>query len=237
MKPNSSNHQNQSGSEASQPPAAPDDTRLTRRELIGTLCLGLAIAGVAVGIVFWTGERERPALAPAKLDHPRRLVPFQLTERSERTVTDADVAGKILVVNFVFTSCSLSCRAVNDRMAEIQAMIGEASDVQLLSLSVDPRSDTPAALTAFANGFRADSNRWLFLTGEKPQLYGLIETSFISKSPELESLVPGGFTSTDRIMLVDPLGNVCASFNGLKRDVAKAVVAEIENIRNRTQAK
>jgi protein SCO1/2 len=147
------------------------------------------------------------------------------------------VAGKILVVNFVFTSCSLSCRAVNDRMAEIQALIGEAEDVQLLSLTVDPRSDTPAALAAFANGFQADSNRWLFLTGEKPQLYGLIETSFIPKSPELEDLIPGGFTSTDRIMLVDPLGNVRASFNGLKRDVAKTAIAEIENLRKTSKPK
>jgi cytochrome oxidase Cu insertion factor (SCO1/SenC/PrrC family) len=237
MKPSSSNPEKSNSTESSQPSPASDETRLTRRELFSTLCLGLAIAGVAAGIAFWTGKRESAALAPPKLDHPRRLIPFRLTERSGRLVTETDVAGKILVVNFVFTSCSLSCRAVNDRMAEIQALIGEAEDVQLLSLTVDPRSDTPAALAAFANGFQADSNRWLFLTGEKPQLYGLIETSFIPKSPELEDLIPGGFTSTDRIMLVDPLGNVRASFNGLKRDVAKTAIAEIENLRKTSKPK
>lgn len=237
MTPSSSNPQKPNGTEAQQQSPAPDDTRLTRRELLSTLCLGLAIAGVAAGIAFWAGQREKAALAPSKLDHPRRLIPFRLTERSGRPVTEAEVAGKILVVNFVFTSCSLSCRAVNDRMAEIQTLVSEAKDVQLLSLTVDPRSDTPAALEAFANGFHADSNRWLFLTGEKPQLYGLIETSFIPKSPELESLIPGGFASTDRIMLVDPHGNVCASFNGLKRDVAKSVATEIENIRKNSKPK
>jgi cytochrome oxidase Cu insertion factor (SCO1/SenC/PrrC family) len=237
MKPSSSNPEKPNSTESSQPSPASDETRLTRRELFSTLCLGLAIAGVAAGIAFWTGKRESAALAPSKLDHPRRLIPFRLTERSGRLVTEADVTGKILVVNFVFTSCSLSCRAVNDRMAEIQALIGEAKDVQLLSLTVDPRSDTPAALAAFANGFHADSKRWLFLTGDKPQLYGLIETSFIPKSLELESLIPGGFTSTDRIMLVDQKGNVCASFNGLKRDVAKTVITEIENLRKNSKPK
>lgn len=237
MTPSSSSPRKPNGTETPQRSPASDDTRLTRRELFSTLCLGLAIAGVAAGIALCTGKRESTALAPSTLDHPRRLIPFRLTERSGRAVTEADVTGKILVVNFVFTSCSLSCRAVNDRMAEIQDLVGKAEDVGLLSLTVDPRSDTPAALTAFANSFHADTNRWLFLTGEKSQLYGLIETSFIPKSPELESLIPGGFTDTDRIMLVDPLGNVRASFNGLRRDVAKTVITEIENLRKSSKPK
>ena len=233
MEPSSSNPEKQGGPESSGHFPGPNETRLTRREVLSTLGLGLALAGLAAVVVILTGKREKVALASFMLDHPRQLIPFALTERSGRPVTDADVAGKILVVNFVFTSCSLSCRAVNDRMAEIQGLIGEAKDVQLLSLSIDPRSDTPAVLTAFADSFGADSNRWLFLTGEKPQLYGLIETSFIPSSPELESSIPGGFANTDRIMLVDPHGQVCASFNGLQRDAAKAVVTEIDNLRQK----
>jgi len=237
MKPNSSPLKKQNAIDSRQTPPASDDNRLTRRKLFSTLCLVLVISGVAAGIAFWTVKRDKAAVAPARPDRPRRLIPFTLTERSGRTVTEADLAGKILVVNFVFTGCSLSCRAVNVRMAEIQELIGEATDVRLISLTVDPRSDTPVVLRAFANSFHADTNRWLFLTGEKAQLYGLIETSFIPKSPELESLIPGGFTSTDRLMLVDQAGNVCASFNGLKRDVAKAVVAEIDNLRKNSKSK
>jgi cytochrome oxidase Cu insertion factor (SCO1/SenC/PrrC family) len=237
MRRNSLSPKNQSKVEANGVAVAQDDTRLTRRELLSTLCFGLVIAIAAAGIAFATARRDAPAPTAFKPDHPRRLIPFQLTERSGRTITEADVAGKILVVNFVFTSCSLSCRSVNDRMAEIQEGIGEAPDVQLLSLTVDPRSDTPAALRAFAGSFHADPNRWLFLTGEKRQLYDLIETSFVPRSPELESLIPGGFASTDRIMLVDPVGNVCASFNGLKRDAAKGVIAEIETLRKQSRVK
>ena len=204
---------------------------LTRRELLSAVWLGLAVAGIAAIIALLTARRDHFAVSPYGLDHRRRLVPFALTERSGRVLTRADFAGKILVVNFVFTSCSLSCRAVNDRMEEIQRLVGDAHDVQLLSLTVDPRTDTPSVLSRFANGFHADPNRWLFLTGEKAQLYDLIETSFIPKSPEFADLIPGGFTSTDRIMLVDPSGNVHASFDGLKRGVANKVVTEIEALR------
>lgn len=238
MTPNSSSPENPSSTEANGAPVASEaSTSLTRRELFNTLCLGLALAGVAAGIAFWTGKRDKAGLASAKMDHPRKVIPFNLTDRTGRTVTQADLAGKILIVNFVFTSCSLSCRAVNDRMTEIQQLVGSASDVQLVSLTVDPRTDTPTVLAKFADSLRADTNRWLFLTGDKAQLYPLIETSFIPKSPELADLIPGGFTSTDRIMLVDPKGNVCASFNGLKHGVANAVVSEIEALRNTRKSK
>ncbi|HLP77279.1 MAG TPA: SCO family protein, partial [Candidatus Paceibacterota bacterium] len=151
MTPNSSNSKKQKRTDPNRNSPASDRTRLTRRELLGTLCLGLAIAGLSAGIVFLTGKK--PASAPEKPDRPRQLAAFSLTDRTGRTVTQDDVAGKILVVNFVFTSCSLSCRAVNDRMAEIQRLVGDASDVQLVSLTVDPRTDTPSVLAKFADGF------------------------------------------------------------------------------------
>ena len=236
MKPASSNPESQSLTESSRLPS-PDEAGLTRREWLGTIGFGLVLAGATGVIAFWTGQHHKPSPDPFRLDHPRRLIPFQLTERSGRTVTQADLTGKILVVNFVFTGCSLSCRAVNNAMEEIQRLTAGANDVQLLSLTIDPRSDTPSELTAFANSYHADSNRWLFLTGDKRQLHGLIETSFIAKSHELEHLIPGGFTSTDRIMLVDRLGHVRSSFDGLKRDAAKAVVAAIEILRANSPTK
>jgi protein SCO1 len=208
------------------------ESGLTKREFLFLLGLGLAVAGSAAGIAFFTGKSPPSvAVSPSSPDRPRQLAAFNLIERSRRNVTQTELAGKFLVVNFVFTSCSLSCRVVNDRMAEIQGRVASASDVQLVSLTVDPRSDTPTALTKFADSYHADARRWLFLTGDRAEVYRLIESSFIPRSPELAQFIPGGFTNTDRIMLVDPRGEVFASFNGLTATVAPAVVAEIENRR------
>ena len=197
------------------------------------LGLGFVVAGVAAAVAYFAGTGEKQPLAASPPDHPRHLVEFKLTDRSGRSIKQADLAGKFVVVNFVFTSCSLSCRAVSDRMEEIQRLTAGASDVRLVSLTVDPRSDTPSVLARFADGHHADTNRWLFLTGDKAELYRVIETSFVPKSPELEGLIPGGFASTDRIMLVDPEGDVWASFDGLKRDAPSAVVAELEGRRRK----
>ena len=205
------------------------ETVFTRRDLLSALGVGLGIAVVAAVLAYVASRREMAEGMSHALDHPRKLVAFNLTDRSGRSVTQADLLGKSLVVNFVFTSCSLSCRAVNDRMEEIQPLLAGRSDTQLVSLTVDPRTDTPAVLARFAEEFHADTNRWFFLTGEKSVLYDLIETSFVPRTLDLEQLIPGGFTATDRIMLVDPDGTVRTSFNGLKPGVAAAVAAEIEN--------
>lgn len=212
-----------------------NQTSLTRRELLSVLALGLVIAIVCGVIALW--PRKPPTAPPAAampVKPPRKLAGFTLVDRTGRSVTDAELAGKFLVVNFAFTSCSLKCRVVNDRMADIQRLVAREPDVLLLSLSVDPLTDTPPALAKFADSFGADTNRWLFLTGDKTEMYRLIESSFISRSPELAGLVPGGFAHTDRIMLVDPRGRVWASFNGLKTNVAVAVLAEIAQRRKQS---
>ena len=204
------------------------ETVFTRSDLLSALGIGLGIAVIAAAIAFLASRRETAGGTSHALDHPRKLVAFNLTDRSGRAVTHTNLAGNFLVVNFIFTSCSLSCRVVNDHMEEIQRLVANKLNVQLVSLTVDPRTDTPAVLAKFANSFHADTNRWIFLTGGKDELYHFIETSFIPRTSDPENLVPGGFASTDRIMLVDPEGNVCASFNGLKANVAVAVTAEIQ---------
>lgn len=232
MRPGQSKPKSAKGLELETSPVAPaEDTTLTRGELFHALCLGLAVAGVAFGLAWFIGHRDKATLASPQSDRPRRLVAFDLVERSGGTITRAAMEGKILVVNFVFTSCSLSCRAVNNRMQEIQRRVTDMPEVQLVSLTVDPRTDTPSVLAKFADSFHADPDRWLFLTGDKAEVYRVIETSFIARSSELESLIPGGFASTDRIMLVDQKGGIAASFNGLRRGVVSAVLAEIEKLR------
>ena len=165
-------------------------------------------------------------------DHPRQLVNFSLTDRTGRTVTRSELNGEFLVVDFLFTSCSLTCPAVNRHMAQIQQLTTNQPDVRLVSLTVDPRDDTTEVLAKYGERFGADTNRWLFLTGAKTTLYDLIGTSFLAQdSDDPFSYMPGNFSHTERIAVVDPQGQVQAYFDGLNDGVESAVVAEINRLR------
>lgn len=202
--------------------ASPDSPPGDR--LVTTVAIVCAVIGVGGGLAAARWRREVSPTAPR-----RPLIDFTLTERSGRTVTRADLTNQLLVVNCIFTSCSLSCRVVNDRMAEIQRRVASRRDVRLLSLTIDPRTDTPAALATFANSHHADPERWWFLTGDKSILYPLIEACFVDQPGALDG-VPGGFANTDRIYLVDRNGVVRKAFNGLKATVPDAVIRALDQL-------
>lgn len=152
----------------------------------------------------------------------------QLTDRTGRTVTRGELKGQFLVVNFVFTSCSIACLQVNERMSEIQKRTAGRDDVRLVSFTVDPRTDTPDLLGKFASRFGAETNRWLFLTGNAEVLESLVETSFLpDKSNPSAPAFPGAFADTRHIALVAPDGRITGYFDGFKPDVADQILRAI----------
>ncbi len=190
------------------------------------------VGGMIGLLVFW-----RPSSAtesqPQQPDKLRHLGAFSFTDQTGRQVSHAEVAGKFIVVNFVHTSCSISCLRVNQQMGEVQRLTTEQDDVRLLSFTVDPRTDTPAVLADFGSKFGADSNRWSLLTGDKAALYGLIETSFLKREPldNSELNMPGGFVGVERIAVVDRAGQVRRFFDGMKSGTPAAIVKLLEELR------
>jgi protein SCO1/2 len=165
-------------------------------------------------------------------DRPRQLVEFSLTASSGRTVTRADLDGKILAVSFLFTGCALTCPEVSRRMEEIQRLTTGQPDVRLVSLTVDPRSDTPLVLAKWGARYGADTNRWFLLTGGKAALYNVIGASFLAtNATDPFNSMPGNFTGTERIAVVDQHGQVRAFYSGLRTETPAEVVAEMERLR------
>jgi len=218
-----------------------DDERLFFWFAIG---LSLVIAMGFCGLLFALNRQSQipgtslydlPDSEPIAMppDHPRQLIDFSLTDQAGRLVTPADLNGKFLVVSFLFTSCSLTCPIVSSQMAQIQTLTTNQPDVRLVSLTVDPEDDTVPVLAKYGERFGANSNRWLFLTGNTAVMRRLIGTSFLSPDTnDVFSYMPGNFANIERIALVDPQGRVREYFDGLDNGVAGAVVQEISQLRN-----
>jgi protein SCO1 len=176
-------------------------------------------------------DDSQPLLFPP--DHPRALVNFSLTDQNGRTVTRKDLSGKILVVSFLFTSCSLTCPIVSSQMAAIQQLTTNQPDVQLVSLTVDPDDDTIPVLAKYGQRFGADTHRWLFLTGDDATMHNLIGISFLSPDTnDAFAYMPGNFANIERIALVDPQGRVRDYFDGLVNGAPEAVVKQILQLKS-----
>jgi protein SCO1/2 len=77
------------------------------------------------------------------------------------------IKDKVVVINFLFTSCSDSCPLETARLRQVQKLLGDrvGQDIFFYSISIDPLSDTPEVLKAYAQRFKVGPG-WKFLTGE-----------------------------------------------------------------------
>lgn len=98
---------------------------------------------------------------------------FSLTERSGRPVSRDDLKGRVWVANFIYTKCKEACPTQSLQVARLQAEFAGAPDLRLVSITVDPKNDTREVLTEYAGRYGADRERWLFLTGDKREIYCL----------------------------------------------------------------
>jgi protein SCO1 len=142
---------------------------------------------------------------------------FSLTERSGKTVTDQDLRGKVWVASFVFTRCTGPCPAVTRTIAQLQSELTEP-DVRFVTFTVDPTRDDPNELKKYADTFRADPVRWLFLTGDEKTIHKMMVEQFkqaVEKKlgPDVK---PGDeYGHSTRLLVVDKTGVIRATFDGV----------------------
>jgi protein SCO1 len=77
------------------------------------------------------------------------------------------IKGKIVAVNFIYTSCMFTCPLETARLVQVQKLLNGrvGKDIFFYSISIDPEHDTPAVLKDYANDFDIGPG-WTFLTGK-----------------------------------------------------------------------
>lgn len=188
----------------------------------------LLLAGLAV-----TGcGPAAPAITPADIAPTGSVAPFALTDQDGAAFTEADLQGKVWLVDFFFTSCPSFCPLLTGAMSALARDFRGEPDLRLLSITVDPGHDTPEVLRAFAERERLPQDRWLLLTGQREDIAALCERSFRLALGQTGG-ADGDILHSSRIILVDRLGRLRGPFDALDpaaqtklRAAVRAVLAE-----------
>jgi protein SCO1/2 len=140
---------------------------------------------------------------------------FMLVDQTGEQFTRDDLlaADKTYVVGFVFTSCPSICPAISRAMLMFQEQIerSKLSDrVELLTVTVDPQTDTPEVLAAYAEQLGADLSNWRFLTGDQAAIEGFVVDGFHLAVGEREDKAPGVYdiAHSTKLALVDRFGHI-----------------------------
>jgi cytochrome oxidase Cu insertion factor (SCO1/SenC/PrrC family) len=79
--------------------------------------------------------------------------------------------GKTVVINVIYTNCKDACPMITAQILQVRKALGEdANRMQFISISSDPKRDTPAALKAFMKKNQANLPNWTFVTGKKENI-------------------------------------------------------------------
>ncbi len=164
---------------------------------------------IVVGSVMMIVMRGAPTRASA-MDVPvlGSVPEFSLTEANGTALRRADLLGKVWVASFLFTRCGEACPLMMQHEARLQPDLPLRDDLRLVSFSVDPDWDTPKVLTEYAHTFGADRNRWLFLTGDKKQVYYLASDGFHLAAQPADPAKDMPILHSTKLVLVDRGGAI-----------------------------
>ena len=152
---------------------------------------------------------------------------WQLTDQDGELFASTRLDQKPYVVSFFFSSCKTVCPRISKAMATLQhALEEEKIDAQLISITVDPHTDTPERLSAYAKEWGAKPGRWTMLTGSESELkevvVGVFKTFMGKKEVNEDGLLDIGHGS--KLILVDAKAQVRGLFDANRNSVAALVV-------------
>lgn len=94
---------------------------------------------------------------------------FTLLDQRRRNVSFSQMRGKVVVANFIYTTCALPnfCLRLSNNLAVLQKRFARelGRDVVLLTITFDPVHDTPDVMAKYASQWSANADTWRFLTG------------------------------------------------------------------------
>lgn len=151
--------------------------------LVALLAASLGIVATRFGRSLKSDEPFRPfakiaggAATSAPLGG--RVAPFELVDQDGRAFTQVQLADKVWIADFIFTSCAGPCPAMTSAMQRLRGAL-PGDGVAFVSFSVDPERDTPQALEAYARRYGGPDPRWRLLTGDRATIARVARGSFL----------------------------------------------------------
>ena len=170
-----------------------------------------------------------------KLDDPHFLPDFSFINQDDIIVSSSDVKGKIIAVNYFFTTCPSICPTLTKNMKRVQDAYLNDNEIIILSHTVYPEHDTPIILNAYADLHQIKSSKWHLLTGEKNKIYEMARKGHFAVQGESSDDIDS-FIHTENFVLVDKKSRIRGFYNGTNPHDVNRMIEDISVLKNESQA-
>ncbi|MFM9839821.1 MAG: SCO family protein [Cyclobacteriaceae bacterium] len=157
-----------------------------------------------------------------------QIRPFNLINQANQKFTEADIKGKICVVDFFFTSCPGICPKMTNSMIDLQKEFLEDDKILLLSHSVTPDYDSASVLKEYASKKGVDFKKWKLLTGTRSEIYELGRKNYFVEEDEGIAKPEEVFLHTENFVLIDKQRRIRGIYNGIDPNSIQSLIADIK---------
>lgn len=178
---------------------------------------------------YYRVTRETPPTLPVQGNPGHVVDTFAFYNQDGQIITNEDVDGKIRVVEYFFTTCKGICPKMNENLSKVYKAYRGNKEVLFLSHTVDPKKDTVGAMKAYSLRFDADPQQWIFLTGNKQQLYDKARYSYLINAEDDTSgvSIDKDFIHDNHYVLIDRDGRIRGFYDGLQDKEVKQLITDI----------
>lgn len=153
-------------------------------------------------------------------------LPSNWTNQNGEQIELKSLQGKVVVMVMIYTTCKAACpRLVADmRNIEKQVPDNKKDDVQYVFVSIDPETDTPERLKAFAKENEMEDDKWLFLRGTESDTREFAAVLAVN----YKQISPMDFSHSNIISVFDQNGEMAHQQEGLGVDNKETVQAIVD---------
>ncbi len=154
---------------------------------------------------------------------------FSFVSQYGDTVTAKTLAGKVYVADFFFTSCPTICPKMKVQLKRVYDKYRGNPGLMLLSHTIDPAHDSVAVLKEFADNLGVTGRQWLFVTGDRDQIYEIGQQSYMVTAQEDQS-APGGVVHSGAFILVDKDRHIRGIYDGTTEAGVDKLMVDIDRL-------
>jgi protein SCO1/2 len=164
------------------------------------------------------------------------LPEFDLVNQDAEPYGTQQLEGRPWIADFIFTHCPGRCPMLTREMSRLQTELRGRGwdDVMLVSISVDPESDTPDALAAYAAKHGAKQDGWQFLTGTRDGIWSLSVDGFKLAVAEIEDTGQGPIVHSNRFVLADGQRQIRGYYDAFDADDRAKLLRDLTIVRAET---
>lgn len=193
--------------------------------IVFSLMLAIAFSGCSPSGNNEVNKSKTEATAPAEQLPELSIfnLPSSWTTQDGTEIELKDLRGNVLVVVMIYTSCQAACPRLVADVRNIQASVPaeKNEEVKYVFVSIDPKTDTPQRLKAFAIENEMDSEQWLFLRGSEIDTRTFAAVLAVS----YKQISPIDFSHSNIISVFDKEGVLVSQKEGLGIDDTQIIQA------------